>query len=44
MFKKKLSIQDLEELKKRTELLNQYFLISQALELQKQINELKKEK
>ena len=37
MFGKKLSIEDLEELKKRTELVNQHILISQALEMQKQI-------
>jgi len=37
MFEKKLSIEDLEELKKRTELVNQHILIAQALEMQKQI-------
>ena len=37
MFKKKLSKEDLEELQKRTELINQHILISQALEMQKQI-------
>lgn len=37
MFEKKLSKTDLEELRKRTELINQYVLIAQALELQKQI-------
>ena len=37
MFKKKLSNEDLEELKKRVELINQHILISQALEMQKQI-------
>jgi len=37
MFEKKLSKEDLEELKKRTELINQHILISQALEMQKQI-------
>ena len=37
MFGKKLSKEDLEELQKRTELINQHILISQALEMQKQI-------
>lgn len=37
MFEKRLSKEDLEELKKRTELINQYILISQGLEMQKQI-------
>ena len=37
MFKKKLSNEDLEELRKRVELINQHILISQALEMQKQI-------
>ena len=37
MFEKKLSKEDLEELRKRTELVNQHILISQALEMQKQI-------
>ena len=37
MFKKKLSNEDLEELRKRTELVNQHILIAQALEMQKQI-------
>ena len=37
MFEKKLSKEDLEELKKRVELINQHILISQALEMQKQI-------
>jgi len=37
MFEKKLSKEDLEELRKRTELINQHILISQALEMQKQI-------
>ena len=37
MFEKKLSKEDLEELQKRTELINQHILISQALEMQKQI-------
>jgi hypothetical protein len=37
MFEKKLSNEDLEELRKRTELANQHILIAQALELQKQI-------
>jgi len=34
---KKLTKEDLEELRKRTELINQHILISQALEMQKQI-------
>ena len=37
MFEKKLSKEDLEELRKRTELINQYILVAQALEIQKQI-------
>lgn len=37
MFEKRLSKEDLEELKKRTELINQHKLIADALELQKQI-------
>lgn len=37
MFSKRLSKEDLEELRKRAELINQYVLISQALETQKQI-------
>ena len=37
MFEKKLSKEDLEELRKRTELINQHILISQALKMQKQI-------
>ena len=37
MFEKKLKKEDLEELRKRTELINQHILISQALEMQKQI-------
>ena len=37
MFEKKLKKEDLEELRKRTELVNQHILISQALEMQKQI-------
>ena len=37
MFEKKLKKEDLEELRKRTELINQYILIAQALEMQKQI-------
>ena len=37
MFEKKLSKEDLEELRKRAELINQHILISQALEMQKQI-------
>lgn len=36
MFSKRLDKTDLEELRKRTELINQYILISQALETQKQ--------
>jgi hypothetical protein len=36
MFSKKLDKEDLEELRKRTELINQHILISQALEAQKQ--------
>jgi hypothetical protein len=36
MFSKKLDKTDLEELRKRTELINQHILISQALETQKQ--------
>jgi len=34
---KKLTKEDLEELRKRTELINQYILVAQALEIQKQI-------
>jgi len=34
---KKLTKKDLEELRKRTELVNQHILIAQALEMQKQI-------
>ena len=34
---KKLTKEDLEELRKRTELINQHILISQALKMQKQI-------
>ena len=37
MFEKKLKKEDLEELRKRTELINQHILISQALKMQKQI-------
>ena len=37
MFNKRLSKEDLEELRKRTELINQHILIAQALEMQKQI-------
>ena len=37
MFEKKLKLEELEELKKRTELINQYLLIAQALEMQKGI-------
>ncbi len=36
MFSKKLDKEDLEELRTRTELINQHILISQALEAQKQ--------
>ncbi len=36
MFSKKLDKTDLEELRKRTELINQHILISQAIEAQKQ--------
>lgn len=36
MFSKRLDKTDLEELRKRTELINQHVLISQALETQKQ--------
>jgi len=35
--RKKLSNEDLLELRKRVELINQYILIAQALEIQKQI-------
>ena len=34
---KKLTKEDLEESRKRTELINQYILVAQALEMQKQI-------
>ena len=34
---KKLSKKDLEELRKRTELINSFILVSQSLEIQKQI-------
>jgi len=37
MFEKKLKPEDLEELRKRIELINQHILISQALETQRQI-------
>lgn len=37
MFGKKLKTEDLEEIKKRVELINQYFLVAQALEIQKQV-------
>lgn len=37
MFGKKLKPEDLEELRKKTELINQHYLIAQALEMQKQI-------
>ena len=38
MFNKKIKLdqEDLEELRKRTELINQHILVSQALEAQKQ--------
>lgn len=37
MFRKKLKQEDLEELKKRAELINQHTLIAEALEIQKRI-------
>ena len=37
MFEKKLSKEDLEELRKRTELINSFILVSQSFEIQKQI-------
>lgn len=37
MFGKKLNQGDLEELRKRAELINQHILISNALEVQKQV-------
>ncbi len=37
IFSKKLNSEDLEEMKKRTELINQHKLIVEALELQNQI-------
>lgn len=37
MFGKKLKPEDLEEVKKRAELINQHILIAQALEMQKNI-------
>lgn len=37
MFGKKLKPEDLEEVRKRVELINQHILIAQALEAQKQI-------
>ena len=37
MFEKKLNIIDLNELRKRSELINQHILISQALEIQNQM-------
>jgi len=37
MFNKKLNQEDLEELRKRTELINSYRLVTEALEIQKQI-------
>jgi len=37
VFGKKLKPEDLEEIKKRTELINQHILIAQALEMQKNI-------
>ena len=36
MFSKKLDKTDLEELRKREELINQHILITQALQIQKQ--------
>jgi len=37
MFGKKLKQEDLEELRKRTDLINQYILVANALEVQKQV-------
>ncbi len=37
MFEKKLKPRDLEELRKRTDLINQYLLIAKALDFQVQI-------
>jgi len=37
MFGKKISKEDLGEIRKRNELVNQYVLIAQALELQKNV-------
>ena len=37
MFEKRLNKEDLEQLRKRSEMVNQHILISQALEMQKQI-------
>lgn len=37
MFEKRLKQEDLEELRKRVDLINQHILIEQALEMQKQI-------
>ena len=37
LFSKKLSLEDLEELRKRIELINQYKLIVKSLELSNQI-------
>lgn len=37
MFRKKINQKDLKELSKRTELIKQHILISQALEIQKQV-------
>ncbi len=34
---KKLSHQDLEEMKRRTEIANQYYMVAQAIDLQKRI-------
>jgi len=36
MFEKRVNKTDLKELKKRTDLINQYYSVVQALELQKQ--------
>lgn len=37
MFEKKLNSKELEEIRKRTELINQHIQIAQALEVQKKI-------
>lgn len=37
MFGKKIKPDELEEIRKRTELINQYIMIAQALEVQKQV-------